>query len=634
MKKIKMFLTFFIFLFMLPIITKAFTSLEISTPNPARGSSFYIQLNIDYILSDGVDLGIKDFHIVVEYDPDFFEFVDVSWLQGNCDMNSQTPGKIYIDKPDNGHIWSARVAPFTLRFNVKKVGTTHMSVNRTEDSHYRNGDVIAQSFSGVAISTLEPSTNTLIGSIGVEGYNMEPTFKKTTTAYYVTVPSHVTSVNVIAKSSDSKQSIEGAGKIYLDYGKNVHDVKVTAQDGSTRTYTITITRKDDRTGDTSLKSLSVSDTTIKYQDGVTDYKATVSRSVDSVLISARTNDNRAYMTGTGRKNLVIGENHFQIYVTSSNNTQTIYNITITRSTEELEKQIQSSKLKLLKANNLGLDLSNDKKVFLVGVRNNITNLPLEAVGESETAKIEITGDKNLKEGINLVKITVKEVLEPATKDTEEKASIDEYKIIVYRNPDNTEAVTDLNKINTSSDIIYMSSETAPHIIPKTAIEFIKNNDKTLYYNVVNIYSGLLYQAKLSKIEEIKEIDASFKEEQEGSGDYKTSLPSGTVITLYVGDKYNDETNVRIYSYSENSKYKLLTDGLTVINGYIEFTLNEDTNYVITLNELIKEKGPFQMILSKYGGIVGAILLISIIAIMSIYIINKKKAKKTSQEPLY
>ena len=632
MKKIKIFLSFFIIIFILPIIAKAFTSLEISTPNPAKGTSFYIQLNIDYIMSNGEDLGIKDFHVVIEYDPDFFEYTDVTWIQGACDIRT-IEGKIYIDKPANERIWSARTAPFTLRFTVKKVGTTHISVNRTEDSHYRNGDVIAQSFSGVAISTIEPSTNTLIGSLGVEGYNIEPTFKKTTTSYYTTVPAHVSSVNIITKSSDSKQTIEGGGQVYLEYGKNVFDIKVTAQDSSSRVYTLTITRKDDRTGDTTLKSISVSDTTIKYEEGVTDYSATVSRSVDSVLISARTNDSKAYMTGTGRKNLVIGENHFQLYVTSSNNTQTIYNITITRSTEEIEKPIQSSKLKILKVNNLGIDLSNGKNTFLVGIRNNITDLPIEAIGESTTATIDITGDKNLKEGINDVKINVKEILTPATETEEEQAETTEYKIIVYRNPNNTEVVTDLNKLTTTLNPVYTTSETASHNIPSSAIEYINNNNLTLYYNVVNIYNGLLYQAKISGIE-VMDLDATFKEEKEGSGDYHTILPKGTVITLYLGDKYQDDTNVKVYSYTDTSGYKLLTDGLTVINGYVEFTLTGDTNYVITLNQLIKEKGPIAILFNKYGSLVGASLLIIIIIVMYLTILRRHKDRKESREPSY
>ena len=633
MKKIKLFLTMLFFMFLLPPITKAFTSLEISTPNPTKGSSFYVQINIDYMQSDGTDPEIKDFHVAVEYDPTFFTYEDVTWMQGVYDIRV-TEGKIYIDKNDNGRYWSSRVSPVMLRFTAIQTGITRMELVRNGDSHYRNGDVIAQSLSGLTISTVEPSTNTEIGSLGVEGYNIEPTFKKSTTNYYTTVPADVTSVKIIAKPLDKKQTVTGGGVVYLNYGKNVHEVVVKAQDGSTRTYTITITRTDNRTGDTTLKSISVSDTSIRYKQGVTDYYATVSRSVDNVLISARTNDPNATMTGTGRKALKIGENHFQIYVTSSNNTETVYNINITRSTEELERVVQSSKLQTLKVNNLGLDLSNDKTLFLVGVRNEVHNLPIEAVTESQTATVEITGDKNLKEGVNAVNIVVKEVLEEATETTEEKALVTEYKVLVYRNPDNTEVVSPIDNINTNKNPVFITSAAASHKIPANTVKYIANNNKTLYYNVVNIYNGLLYQAAISKNLNGLEIDASFKETEEGSNDYYTLLPEGTKILLYVGDSFTDGTSVRVYTYSNGTKYKLLTDGLTVINGYIEFTLNGDTNYVITLKELIKEKGPIDIFFDRFGTIILVTIFIIVIVVMYFVILNKYRERKASKEPSY
>ena len=63
---------------------------------------------------------------------------------------------------------------------------------------------------------------------------------------------------------NNKQTITGAGTIQLKYGLNVVHVVVKAQDGSTRDYKINITRTDNRTGDTTLRVLNVSDTTIKY----------------------------------------------------------------------------------------------------------------------------------------------------------------------------------------------------------------------------------------------------------------------------------------------------------------------------------------------------------------------------------
>ena len=40
------------------------------------------------------------------------------------------------------------------------------------------------------------------------------------------------------------------------------------------------------------------------------------------------------------------------------------------------------------------------------------------------------------------------------------------------------------------------------------------------------------------------------------------------------------------------QYTLLTAGVTVQNGYISFTTNGQTNYIITTSTLIEVEGPF------------------------------------------
>ena len=70
-------------------------------------------------------------------------------------------------------------------------------------------------------------------------------FKPGTYTYNVTVPNDVESVNVYAKTQDTKAKItSGTGKHTLDIGNNDINVIVTAEDGSTQTYTINVTRED------------------------------------------------------------------------------------------------------------------------------------------------------------------------------------------------------------------------------------------------------------------------------------------------------------------------------------------------------------------------------------------------------
>lgn len=70
-------------------------------------------------------------------------------------------------------------------------------------------------------------------------------FKPGTYTYNVTVPNDVESVNVYAKTQDTKAKItSGTGKHTLDIGNNDINVIVTAEDGSTQTYTINVTREE------------------------------------------------------------------------------------------------------------------------------------------------------------------------------------------------------------------------------------------------------------------------------------------------------------------------------------------------------------------------------------------------------
>ncbi len=70
-------------------------------------------------------------------------------------------------------------------------------------------------------------------------------FKPGTYTYNVTVPNDVESVNVYAKTQDTKARItSGIGNHNLDIGNNNINVIVTAEDGSTQTYTINVTREE------------------------------------------------------------------------------------------------------------------------------------------------------------------------------------------------------------------------------------------------------------------------------------------------------------------------------------------------------------------------------------------------------
>ncbi len=88
------------------------------------------------------------------------------------------------------------------------------------------------------------SNNANLSDMGINPNDFKG-FKPGTYTYNVTVPSDVENVNVYAKTQDTKARItSGIGNHNLDIGNNNINIIVTAEDGSTQTYTINVTREE------------------------------------------------------------------------------------------------------------------------------------------------------------------------------------------------------------------------------------------------------------------------------------------------------------------------------------------------------------------------------------------------------
>lgn len=617
-------LIFMLFLFIIFICpSKAATFLEASTQRPVVGSDVYILLNAMY-----GDLEISEFNVRIKYDTQYLKYERPYWIQGNGTV-TEKDGYLYIKKPSTSRNWTSG-NQMQFKFTVLKEGVSRLEISAVDEtgnvveSYYSDGNPVAQSFAGVTINAVKPSTDTTIGSLFVEGYNMSPTFSKTTYEYTLNVPSNVTQVNVVAKKGDNNQTITGTGKINLNYGQNRVRVVVKAQDGSSRTYQIMITRADDRTGDTSLQSLNVSNTSIKYQNGVNSYEATVSRSIDNVLITAITTDPNATLIGTGKKQLNIGNNTFTITVVSSQGQQASYTININRSNEELEVITQSNKLKSLKVNTLYFNLNEEKKYYLLSIPKEQTSLNIEAIAESASAKVEITGNANFDYGLNLVTIKVTET------NNEKK----EYNIVVYRQPNDALNIPTLTT-SINSNILYETTQDSSHLISKDLLQILASNHYTLYYDVVDLYNGLLYQVTLNNNLKDEDLDVSINKISDSPYlTYETNLPSGTDVLLYLDEKYLDGASVSIYSYNEPNHYTLLTDGIKVNNGYIEFTTNDQSHYVITTSDLLGRQSIIKTFLNRYRNIIIMGVVILILCLIIIKFVKKKQKQKNQNEPLY
>lgn len=117
------------------------------------------------------------------------------------------------------------------------------------------------------IPTATGSPNNKLNSLSISGQELTPSFNLDVTSYDLIVDNNVKSLTVSASAYDSKAQISGIGTQNLNVGSNKITIKVTAENGSVRDYTITVVRKEeDKTTDVVDETLSVN-TSYKIEDG-------------------------------------------------------------------------------------------------------------------------------------------------------------------------------------------------------------------------------------------------------------------------------------------------------------------------------------------------------------------------------
>jgi len=88
------------------------------------------------------------------------------------------------------------------------------------------------------------SKNNNLSSLSVDGYTLSPAFNKNTLEYKVELPNGVTKIKINANKEDKTASISGTGERNVSEGANKLEIKVTAQNGSVKTYVINATVKE------------------------------------------------------------------------------------------------------------------------------------------------------------------------------------------------------------------------------------------------------------------------------------------------------------------------------------------------------------------------------------------------------
>ena len=152
---------------------------------------------------------------------------------------------------------------------------------------------------------------------------MTPEFDANTTQYTMTVGSNIDKLDIEAIAEDEKAKVEITGNEELKLGDNIIKIAVTAEDGTVRTYMITVTKEE--TVQFGLSELSIEGITLtpEFSTGVYEYTAnTDNKELKELNITTKASDEDAKIEIIGNSDFKEGENVITILVSQGEETVT------------------------------------------------------------------------------------------------------------------------------------------------------------------------------------------------------------------------------------------------------------------------------------------------------------------------
>lgn len=239
-------------------------------------------------------------------------------------------GKFSVyDNSLNSPINSAELCSFKFRVksNVSAGSTVSVSISSivvTNESStpgsFVDSDAGSAKWSAKILAPL--SSNAKLDSLTCSNGTLSPSFSSGTTSYKMTVPYSVKSLDLDWDTAHSGASASVSGN-KLSVGSNTVTIKVTAEDGSTKRYTIAVTREQDPnyvpSTDAALASLkpSASRLSPKFSPDITDYVVYVAHEIETVELEATARDSKALgVKRSGSSSLVEGENLLSVTCTA------------------------------------------------------------------------------------------------------------------------------------------------------------------------------------------------------------------------------------------------------------------------------------------------------------------------------
>lgn len=171
---------------------------------------------------------------------------DRNYLQ-LTNTNSEAGGTMMANSSATG----VKSKTYTFTFKALKRGSTSVSIGSYlayayDDLSKMNISTSSKTVRIITQAELEASysKDNDLKSLSVEGFEITPAFDKDVTEYSVVVPENTTEITINAEENDSAASVTGAGTQTVTQGTNTFQIVVRAENGSEKTYNLTVEVKD------------------------------------------------------------------------------------------------------------------------------------------------------------------------------------------------------------------------------------------------------------------------------------------------------------------------------------------------------------------------------------------------------
>jgi len=365
-------------------------------------------------------------------------------------------------------------------------------------------------------------------------------FNSNTTSYNVVVNNEINIIKITSTLTDeTSKYVDGYGdrQVNLNVGLNTILIKVEAESGEVRTYTLNITRKSNVN---TLKTLTLSSGSISFNPNTTEYTVTVNNDIEKITISSTLTDSKStYVSGYGNREvkLNVGLNTILIKVQSENGDIKVYALNVSR-----KSKINTLKTLTLSSGTINFDPN--IVAYNVTVNNNIDKITISStLTDSKSTYVSGYGNRqvNLNVGLNVVQIKVKS----------ENGEISTYTLNIRRKSN----VNTLKTLTLSSGSITFNSNT-------TTYNLVVNNE----VDIIKITSTLTDETS-------KYVS--------GYGNRQVSLKEGLNTVLIKVESENGEIKTYTLNITRKSGVNTLKT-LTLSSGTINFNPNT-LNYDVVVN---------------------------------------------------